>query len=118
MEARIYAENPNNNFLPDTGKLYFYKYPPNNPNLRVETGVQQGDEISIHYDPMIAKVVVKGRDRDEAIKRLDSALKELQVVGVTTNVPFIRKILGIEEFSAGNVDTGFIGVNREKVDDI
>lgn len=62
---------------------------------------------------MIAKVVVKGRDRDEAIKRLDSALSELQVVGVTTNVPFIRKILGIEEFSAGHVDTGFIGVSSE-----
>lgn len=111
VEARIYAENTYNNFMPDTGKLLYFKYPANESNrLRIETGVQAGDEISIHYDPMIAKVVVKGRDRYEAIKRLDLALSQIHIVGVETNVPFLQRILRVDDFTEQKIDTKFITV--------
>ena len=92
IEARIYAEIPENNFMPDTGKLQYFRFPKDSADLRVETGVQESktnyykkliefldDEISIFYDPMIAKVISRGGDRNEAIQRLDQALSELKV---------------------------------------
>lgn len=92
IEARIYAEIPEKNFVPDTGTLTLFKFPENSSDLRVETGVQKGhyhfnlyyfnlldDEISIYYDPMIAKVIAHGQDRIETIKTLDSALSEILV---------------------------------------
>lgn len=102
-----------NNFLPDTGKLVHCKLPANRDWLRVETGVQEGDDITIYYDPMIAKVVVKGSDRRESIKRLDWALSELHVVGVHTNIDFLRRILAHGDFfNQQQIETGFITVNR------
>ena len=78
FEARIYAENPSNSFLPDTGPLLHYR-PPIDTDARVETGVREGDTVSVHYDPMIAKLVVHGRDRTEALNALHAALSQYHV---------------------------------------
>lgn len=79
FEARIYAENPRNNFLPDTGALVHLRAPEANELIRVETGVREGDTVSVFYDPMIAKLVVHGDDRTSALRRLRKALGEYQV---------------------------------------
>lgn len=99
--------------MPDTGKLEFLGIPDSNEHIRVETGVRQGDNITVYYDPMIAKVIAKGQDRVEALRRLDQALQEFHVVGVRTNIPLIRKILAQEAFRHGSVDTGFIKSHHE-----
>ena len=80
FEARIYAENPSNNFLPDTGPLIHLSVPPPASNLRIETGVRQGDAVSVYYDPMISKLVVHGKDRSEALRILQKALEEFEVI--------------------------------------
>ncbi|OLY79589.1 Methylcrotonoyl-CoA carboxylase subunit alpha, mitochondrial, partial [Smittium mucronatum] len=112
FEARIYAENPENQFLPDIGKLVYMKVPEQNSNIRVETGVKQGDEITVYYDPMIAKLVVHGPDRDSALRILNSSLHDLQISGVHTNVGFLKKIINAPDFIKGDVETGFIKKNR------
>ncbi len=89
FEARIYAENPRNNFLPDTGKLSFLQTPVPSPTVRVETGVRQGDEVSVYYDPMIAKLVVWGKDRDTALLKLRKCLAEYQVQPININCNLI-----------------------------
>lgn len=99
--------------MPDTGKLEFLKLPQPEAFLRVETGIRQGDEISVHYDPMIAKIIAKGRDRLEAIKRLDDALSNFVVVGVDTNISLIKKILREASFRAGGVDTHYLQSNSK-----
>ncbi|EGR34443.1 methylcrotonoyl-coenzyme a carboxylase 1, putative [Ichthyophthirius multifiliis] len=109
IEARIYAENPYNNFLPGNGKLSFFKEPlEEQGKIRLETGVRQNDEISIFYDPMIAKLVVWGKDRQEAIGTLKRALGEYRVIGLPTNLRFLRACSLNSEFIEGNYDTGFI----------
>ncbi|KAI8871248.1 hypothetical protein GQ42DRAFT_162138 [Ramicandelaber brevisporus] len=110
MEARIYAENPNRGFLPDTGPLVHLRTPAPAPGVvRLETGVREGDLVSVHYDPMIAKVVVHGHDRADAIRRLSKALSEYEVAGVSTNIEFLQDVLAHDAFIEGNVETGFIG---------
>ena len=94
--------------MPDTGKLEYLELPIQDQDVGVETGVRQGDEISVYYDPMIAKVIVRGLDRLEALRRLDRALSEFHVVGVRTNIALIRRIIDQEVFQDGAVDTGFI----------
>ncbi|OMJ09876.1 Methylcrotonoyl-CoA carboxylase subunit alpha, mitochondrial [Smittium culicis] len=113
FEARIYAESPENEFLPDIGNLVFMKIPAESQNIRVETGVKQGDDISVYYDPMIAKLVVHGPDRESALRILDSALHDLQISGVKTNIEFLKKIINSQDFILGNVETGFINKNRD-----
>lgn len=109
FEARIYAENPRNNFLPDTGRLVHLKTPQEvDCILRVETGVRQGDEVSVYYDPMIAKLVVWAEDRTAALRRLRKALGEYQVVGPSTNIEFLKALASHPEFIEGHVETGFI----------
>mmetsp|Transcript_20611 Transcript_20611/g.39880 ORF Transcript_20611/g.39880 Transcript_20611/m.39880 type:complete len:728 (+) Transcript_20611:36-2219(+) len=108
IEARIYAEDPDNNFLPAVGTLHHLKFPPNDSDLRVETGVRQADEVSMFYDPMISKVVVWGSNRQMALAKLDAALSEIQVVGLPTNVAFVRECLKHPEFKKGEVETNFI----------
>ncbi|KAI9168310.1 hypothetical protein H9P43_007682 [Blastocladiella emersonii ATCC 22665] len=108
FEARIYAENPQNQFLPDTGPLLHLATPTPTESLRVETGVRQGDEVSVFYDPMIAKLVVHGKDRAAALAKLAHGLDEYKVVGLNTNIEFLKALARHPEFKAANVETGFI----------
>uniref|UniRef100_A0A7N6AQJ1 Methylcrotonoyl-CoA carboxylase subunit alpha, mitochondrial n=1 Tax=Anabas testudineus TaxID=64144 RepID=A0A7N6AQJ1_ANATE len=108
FEARIYAEDPNNDFLPGAGPLLHLSTPPPDQDTRIETGVREGDEVSAHYDPMIAKLVVWGEDRSAALKKLRYCLRQYNIVGLNTNIDFLLSLSGNPEFEAGNVSTSFI----------
>jgi len=112
IEARIYAEDPSRDFLPSTGKLVHVAFPRASSEVRIDTGVQENDAIAAWYDPMIAKLVVHGSDRAEALSRLSRALGATQIAGVTTNVAFLGRIVATKEFAGGEVDTGLIERNR------
>ncbi len=112
IEARIYAEDPSRDFLPSTGDLTHLRTPGENAHVRIDTGVRQGDSVSIHYDPMIAKLIVWDATRTGALRRLRSALAEYQVVGVTTNIEFLAAVAAHPAFAAGDFDTGFIERHR------
>ena len=107
IECRVYSEDPENSFLPSPGKITFLRAP-TGPGIRDDSGVVEGDEVSIHYDPMISKLAAWGRTRDEAIDRLRRALDEYAVGGIKTTLPFFREIVRDEEFVAGQLDTSFI----------
>jgi 3-methylcrotonyl-CoA carboxylase alpha subunit len=115
IEARIYAEDPRRDFLPATGKLLHLTFPTQSADVRVDTGVEAGGEITPWYDPMIAKLVVHGRDRAEALERLRSALGEVEIAGLTTNVEFLRKVAASRAFTSAELDTGLIERNREEL---
>ena len=108
IECRIYAEDPANNFFPSPGTIKHLQEPAG-PGIRIDSGVTRLSEVSIHYDPMIAKLAVWGRTRGEAIDRLKRALDEYDVSGITTTLPFFREVVRDEEFVSGQLDTGFIG---------
>uniref|UniRef100_A0A674NTY3 Methylcrotonyl-CoA carboxylase subunit n=1 Tax=Takifugu rubripes TaxID=31033 RepID=A0A674NTY3_TAKRU len=108
FEARIYAEDPDNDFLPGAGPLLHLSTPPPDQHTRIETGVREGDEVSAHYDPMIAKLVVWGEDRPAALKKLRYCLRQYNIVGLNTNINFLLSLSGHPEFEAGNVTTSFI----------
>ncbi len=108
VEARIYAEDPSNSFLPSTGKLFYLSTPKESGNVRIDTGIREGDEVSMEYDPMIAKLIVWDVDRSSAVRRLHRALGEYHAAGVTTNVEFLRRVTEHPLFSSGGYDTGFI----------
>jgi acetyl/propionyl-CoA carboxylase alpha subunit len=107
IECRICAEDPANNFFPSTGRLRIVEWP-SGPFIRVDSGVQAGDEVSVFYDPLLAKVIAWGADRSEAIERMDRALGELVIAGVRTTAPFCRSVLRDEQFVAGEFDTHFV----------
>ncbi|MCS6874302.1 MAG: acetyl-CoA carboxylase biotin carboxylase subunit [Pyrinomonadaceae bacterium] len=107
IECRIYAEDFENNFMPSPGKITRLKVPQGN-GIRDDSGVYEGSEVSIFYDPMISKFCVYGRDRAEAIRRLRRALQEYEIGGIKTTLPFFREIIEDEEFKEGLIDTGFI----------
>jgi len=107
IECRVYAEDPENNFFPSPGKISFLRVPAG-PGIRDDSGVVEGDEVSIYYDPMISKLAAWGRSREEAIDRLRRALDEYAVGGIKTTLPFFREIVRDEEFIGGQLDTGFI----------
>jgi len=107
FECRIYAEDPSTNFLPSTGTLKGY-YEPAGPGVRVDSGVYEGAEISVYYDPMISKLLTYGKDRKQAIERMLRALDEYKISGVTTNIDFHKAILIHPEFVKGNLSTHFI----------
>ena len=109
LEARIYAEDPDNGFLPSTGSLGHLQFPAETPQVRVDTGVRQGDTISVYYDPLIAKLIVRGDDRKNCLKRMIEALRQIRVTGVTTNIDFLTSVISHEAFQAADFDTGFIG---------
>jgi 3-methylcrotonyl-CoA carboxylase alpha subunit len=115
VEARVYAENPLNNFLPATGTLHHLRAPTGAEGVRVDTGIVGGDAVSIYYDPMIAKVIAWGADRGEAIHRLQAALRTYQIVGVPNNIAFLRRCLAHKAFLAGGVDTSFLRVHLDEV---
>ena len=108
FEARIYAEDPDNDFLPVTGTLAFVQPPETSPHVRVDTGVRQGDEVSVFYDPMIAKLIVWDEDRDRALGRLTRALSEYRISGTTTNIDFLYNLASSQPFRDADLDTGFI----------
>ncbi len=114
IEVRVCAENPANDFLPETGTMHVFATPgtSNDDDVRLDTGVISGDDISVYYDPMIAKLVVWGGDRGEAIRRMQVALAETEVVGVTTNLEFLQQLVQHPAFIAGHTDTGFIARHR------
>ena len=115
FEARIYAEDPENDFLPATGRLNILRPPLENANVRVDTGVVEGDEVSIYYDPMIAKLVVWDLDRDRALQRLTEALSNYRIDGLTTNIGFLYNLATSQAFKNGDVDTGFIEEHHQEI---
>ena len=115
FEARIYAEDANNDFLPATGKLTLLKTPQTSKHVRIDTGVRQGDEVSVYYDPMIAKLIVWDENRDKALKRLSKALSEYRINGVTTNIDFLYNLATSTPFINEDIDTGFIEKNNDLI---
>ncbi|MEL7534157.1 MAG: acetyl-CoA carboxylase biotin carboxylase subunit [Bacteroidota bacterium] len=107
LEVRVYAEDPTNNFLPDIGKLHIYQRPQGS-GVRVDDGFEEGMEIPINYDPMIAKLIVHAADRTTAIEKMIRAIDEYQVVGVQTTLDFCRFVMEHEAFTSGNFDTHFV----------
>jgi acetyl/propionyl-CoA carboxylase alpha subunit len=107
IEARVYAEDPERGFMPQAGRLVELREP-RLPGVRVDSGVAEGSEVSVYYDAMIAKVIATAETRDLAIGRLAAALQAFHIAGITTNVPFLQRILALDEFRAGQIDTGFL----------
>jgi acetyl/propionyl-CoA carboxylase alpha subunit len=107
IECRIYAEDPDNQFLPSTGTLQLYREP-HGPGIRVDSGVRQGSAVTIHYDPMLSKLIVWAKDRTAALAKMVWALKHYPILGVTTNTAFLRDILLHEAFVQGDIDTHFL----------
>jgi len=115
IEARIYAEDPERDFLPSTGTLVHLTFPAETGDVRVDAGVEAGGEITPWYDPMIAKLIVRGADRAAALARLAQALREVEIAGVTTNVAFLQRVAGSRAFASAELDTGLIERNREEL---
>ncbi len=113
IEARIYAEDPDKEFLPSTGKLLHLAPPEQTLHVRVDTGVEQGDEISPHYDPMIAKLIVWDETRERALSRMLQALAQYRLVGVANNVGFLSKLVACPAFAHADLDTGLIERERD-----
>ena len=109
VEARVYAEDPERGFLPATGAIAHLAFPPASGDLRIDHGVREGDAVTAHYDPMLAKVIAHGPDRTAALDRLAGALRAVEIAGITTNVAFLSRLVADPEFRAGDVDTGLIG---------
>lgn len=107
VECRIYAEDPNNNFMPSTGKITFMA-PASGPGVRDDNGYYSGSEVSVYYDPLISKLIVWGKNRQEAIDRMKRALSEYEIQGVETSIPFCALVMSHEKFVSGEFDTHFI----------
>ena len=108
IEARLYSEDPRRGFLPSVGRVERFARPPEDAHWRVDSGIEDGDSISVHYDPMIAKVIATGRDRAEALATLRHRLDRTAIFGVANNLPLLRNIAAHPQFEAGDVDTGFV----------
>ena len=115
FEARIYAEDPEHDFLPSTGKLRLLQPPRESAHVRIDSGIVEGDEVSVFYDPMITKLVVWDTDRARALQRLTEALSDYKIAGVTTNIPFLYNLASSAAFHRGDVDTGFIEEHQEEI---
>ncbi len=108
IEARVYAEDPSRGFLPSIGRLATYRQPDASDGIRIDAGVVEGSEIGVFYDPMMAKLIASGRDREEAIGRLADALDAFVIDGVASNLAFLAALIRRERFRAGRLTTGFI----------
>ncbi len=108
VEARIYAEDPQRGFLPSSGQVLGLRQPTGRPHIRVDSALQKGTVVGTDYDPMLAKVIAWGDDRPEALARLQAALADTAVVGVTTNVGFLRRLVEQPDVAAGRIDTGLV----------
>ncbi|MEO8848475.1 MAG: acetyl/propionyl/methylcrotonyl-CoA carboxylase subunit alpha [Casimicrobiaceae bacterium] len=113
IEARIYAEDPQRDFLPSIGKITHWKMPAATPNVRVDTGFRLGDSVTPYYDPMLAKLIVHGEDRQAAMWQMRAALAQCEIAGVTTNVAFLERMLALPAYVDGALDTGMIGHHRD-----
>jgi len=112
IECRVYAEDPANGFLPSTGKLLQY-IEPRGPGIRVDSGFRAGDEVTHFYDPLLAKLIVFSESRETAIQKMQAALRDFVVHGVTTNIDFMQNVLSHEDFVGGNVSTKWVEQNLE-----
>jgi acetyl/propionyl-CoA carboxylase alpha subunit len=117
IEARIYAEDASRGFLPQAGRLLLYREP-RLPGVRVDAGVVEGSEVSVFYDPMLARVIASGETREAAIARLVAALRDYPILGVRTNIPFLIGVLEHPRFRAGEVDTGFLDREGDALADL
>lgn len=115
IEARIYAENPDRGFIPDSGMLFYVKTPKESADTRIDSGFIEGDEVSSHYDPMIAKLIVRSETREGAVRRMAMALQEYEVAGPITNIEFLKRICTSPDFMAGKVETGYIDKHRDEL---
>ena len=115
IEARIYAENPDKGFIPDSGKLLHVHLPPASEDIRIDTGFVEGDTVSSHYDPMIAKLIVRGEDRQDAVRKLALALEEYEVAGPVTNIDFLKRCCESKDFAEGRVETGYIPKHHDEL---
>ncbi|KAK5656362.1 hypothetical protein OQA88_4742 [Cercophora sp. LCS_1] len=115
IEARIYAENPDKGFFPDSGKLVHLATPKTSEDIRIDAGFVEGDTVSEAYDGMIAKLIVRGKDRETAIRKTELALREYEVVGLSTNIEFLKKLCRSQAFIEGDVETGFIDKWRDEL---
>jgi 3-methylcrotonyl-CoA carboxylase alpha subunit len=115
IEARIYAENPGLNFMPDSGKLIHLRTPAISETVRIDAGFIQGDIVSSAYDGMIAKLIVSGSTREVAIRKLHAALEDYEVVGLSTNIEFLKKICQSPAFIRGDVETGYIQKHNDEL---
>lgn len=115
IEARIYAEDPVMNFMPSTGKLLHLRTPALTENVRIDAGFVEGDEVSSHYDPMIAKLIVSGPDRKSALQNLVAALEDYEIAGPTTNIEFLKRCSQSPAFVAGEVETGYIQKHHDEL---
>lgn len=113
IECRIYAEDPANHFLPSTGTLDLFQ-PPSGPGVRVDAGIKSGSEITPYYDPMLAKIITWGQDREEALRKMARALQETIVLGVTTNISYLLDILNEPHFLAGQTPTNYLDKHFEE----
>jgi acetyl-CoA carboxylase, biotin carboxylase subunit len=114
IECRIYAESPFDNWRPSPGPLRHYKEP-SGPWIRVDSGVVDGGEVSVYYDPMIAKLIVWGSDRKSAIQRMLSALKQYEIIGIQSTIPFFIELLGDDDFLKADYNTGYLNAEKMKV---
>jgi acetyl-CoA carboxylase, biotin carboxylase subunit len=116
IEARVTAQDPDKDFAPSTGKITGWR-PPMGRGVRMETHCYAGFSISPFYDPLLAKLIVKGEDRADAVRKLQAALHEFEVEGIATNIPFLRRLAATPSYVAGNFDTGFVPkfLNEEAV---
>jgi acetyl-CoA carboxylase biotin carboxylase subunit len=110
IECRVYAEDPDAGFLPQAGRLLLYREPAG-PGIRVDAGVVEGGEVTVHYDPLLAKVIVHAEDRPAAIARMRTALRAFPVLGLRTNIPYLLRVLEHPRFVSGAIDTGFLERN-------
>lgn len=113
IECRIYAENPEQNFMPGIGTLDFYR-PPSGPSIRLDSGVREGAEVTVHYDPMLAKLIVWGKSREEALQKMSWSLSRFAILGVPNNVAYLKAILDHPEFIAGRTHTHFLEMHAIK----
>ena len=108
IESRVYAEDPARNFLPSTGRLSYYRPPAEDEHVRVDTGIDEGGEVSMFYDPMIAKLITYGADRSDATARMRAALDQFVIRGVTSNIPFLSALMAHPKFVSGEINTNMI----------
>ncbi len=115
IEARIYAENCDNDFLPSTGIISHLREPMENKAVRVDSGIQEGDNVSLHYDPILAKLIVWGESRETATELLQKSLGEYQLSGITSNIGFLHAVAGSQEFITGSYDVTFVENNLQEL---
>jgi 3-methylcrotonyl-CoA carboxylase alpha subunit len=113
MEVRICAESPSRDFMPSIGRLQCFRPPATDQTLRLDTGIEEGSIITPYYDPMVAKLIVHGRDREEARKRMLAALSEFQVIGIDTNIHYLSRIMSLPAFAAADLSTRFLSLHGD-----